>query len=476
MLGGELCTLVAAGEARAQELTDRLAASEDGTAYTSLHQSTPICTSLHQWGLTSDPISRSCLKTGSCEKRSPVENNDCRKGFLGREGAAACLMGCTEAQRYEIPVLMVIPAGDQWLVTKASQALEHHGLSIHWEIPTERRRVSNRGGDSTTSLGSLFQCLTTLLMKKFFLTSNLNLPWCNLRPFPLVLWLVTWEKRPTPPLYNLLSVVESSKFSPHTPFLQAKQPQFPQPLPISLVLQTLPQLRCSSLDTLQPPNVSLVVRGPKLNTVVEVQPHQCQVQGDDHCPSPAGHTISDTSQDAVGLLGHLGTLLAHIQLAINQYPQVYPVCRQQAWCHEDRPMIKNPKILLVTPGSEPGPPPLHFPPAAQSFSRLSRTVSTWAWNISKDRDSNDTIISKNHPTKQGAGAVLTKTDLTEGKATVFYALLQKQGHFCELHLWTLLGYLLSAGGGQEAGAEWSWLCLQHGQGISILVARETPSP
>ncbi|KAK4814697.1 LOW QUALITY PROTEIN: hypothetical protein QYF61_025523 [Mycteria americana] len=39
----------------------------------------------------------------------------------------------------------------------------------------------------------------------------------------------------------------------------AKQPQLPQLLPISLVLQTLPQLRCSSLDTLQPLNVSLVV-------------------------------------------------------------------------------------------------------------------------------------------------------------------------------------------------------------------------
>ena len=30
------------------------------------------------------------------------------------------------------------------------------------------------------------------------LISNLNLPWRNLRPFPLVLSLVTWKKRPTP--------------------------------------------------------------------------------------------------------------------------------------------------------------------------------------------------------------------------------------------------------------------------------------
>ena len=35
---------------------------------------------------------------------------------------------------------------------------------------------TSRDGDSTTSLGSLFQCFTTLSVKKFFLISNLNLP------------------------------------------------------------------------------------------------------------------------------------------------------------------------------------------------------------------------------------------------------------------------------------------------------------
>ncbi|KAK4820559.1 LOW QUALITY PROTEIN: hypothetical protein QYF61_000709 [Mycteria americana] len=179
--------------------------------------------------------------------------------------------------------------------------------------PAPRDALASRDGDSTTSLGSLFQCLITLSVKKNFLISSLNLPWRNLRPFPLVLSLVTWEKRPTPPLYNLLSVVESDEVSPQPPFLQAEQPQVPQPLPISLVLQTLPQLRCPSLDTLQPLNVSLGVGGPTLNTAFEVRPHQCRVQGHDHCPSPAGHTVSDTSQDAIGFLGHLGTLLAHIQ-------------------------------------------------------------------------------------------------------------------------------------------------------------------
>jgi len=73
---------------------------------------------------------------------------------------------------------------------------------------------------------------------------------------------------------------------------------------------------------LQHLTVLLVLRGPKLNTVLEVQPHQCQVQGHDHLRTPPDHTVPDTSQDAVGLLGHLGTLLAHVQLVVDQHPKV----------------------------------------------------------------------------------------------------------------------------------------------------------
>ena len=57
---------------------------------------------------------------------------------------------------------------------------------------------TSRECDSTTTLCSLFQCLITFLVEKFFLIHNLNLPWCNLRPSALVLSLVTWEKTPTP--------------------------------------------------------------------------------------------------------------------------------------------------------------------------------------------------------------------------------------------------------------------------------------
>ncbi|KAK4811007.1 hypothetical protein QYF61_015711 [Mycteria americana] len=81
--------------------------------------------------------------------------------------------------------------------------------------------------------------------------------------------------------------------------------------------ETNPHLSTTSFQTLHQ-----LLRGPKLNTVFEVWPHQCRVQGHDHFPSPPGHTIFDTSQDAIGFLGHLGTLLAHIQAPVNQHPQV----------------------------------------------------------------------------------------------------------------------------------------------------------
>ncbi|KAK4818350.1 hypothetical protein QYF61_011447 [Mycteria americana] len=130
------------------------------------------------------------------------------------------------------------------------------------------------------------------------------------------------ETDPHPSTTSFQVVVESDEVSPQPPFLQAKQSQLPQPLLIRLLLQTLHQLRCPSLYALQYLNIPLVVGGPKLNTVFEVRPHQCRVQGHNHFPSPAGHTIFDTGQDAIGLLGRLGTLLAHIQAAVNQHPQV----------------------------------------------------------------------------------------------------------------------------------------------------------
>ena len=44
-----------------------------------------------------------------------------------------------------------------------------------------------REGTLKTSLGNLFQCLTTLTVNSFFLISSLNLPSSNLKPFLLIL-------------------------------------------------------------------------------------------------------------------------------------------------------------------------------------------------------------------------------------------------------------------------------------------------
>lgn len=46
--------------------------------------------------------------------------------------------------------------------------------------------------------GQPVQYLTTHFEKKFILIISLNLPWHSLRPFPLILLLVTWEKSLTP--------------------------------------------------------------------------------------------------------------------------------------------------------------------------------------------------------------------------------------------------------------------------------------
>lgn len=55
-------------------------------------------------------------------------------------------------------------------------------------------------GDPCTSLGSQSQGLTTLLEKFFFLISNLDLTWCDLRAI-----LPTGRRDQTPPGHNLVS-------------------------------------------------------------------------------------------------------------------------------------------------------------------------------------------------------------------------------------------------------------------------------
>lgn len=47
-------------------------------------------------------------------------------------------------------------------------------------LKTDKHRTSS-------TLGSLLQCLTAIMAKKFFLISGLNLPWCSIVLFPGIL-------------------------------------------------------------------------------------------------------------------------------------------------------------------------------------------------------------------------------------------------------------------------------------------------
>jgi len=73
---------------------------------------------------------------------------------------------------------------------------------------------------------------------------------------------------------SLQVAVEIDKTTLEPPLTHTKQSQLTQPLLIRLVLQTLHQLCCPSLDTLQGLDIFIVVRGLKLNTVLKVWPHQ----------------------------------------------------------------------------------------------------------------------------------------------------------------------------------------------------------
>ena len=80
---------------------------------------------------------------------------------------------------------------------------------------------TSKDGDSTTSLGSLFQCLTTLSVKKFLLIPNLNYSAATWGHFHLSHHLLLGKKETLTHLTttSFQVVVESEKISPQTPLL-----------------------------------------------------------------------------------------------------------------------------------------------------------------------------------------------------------------------------------------------------------------
>ncbi|KAK4816374.1 hypothetical protein QYF61_016278 [Mycteria americana] len=185
-------------------------------------------------------------------------------------------------------------------------------------------------GASATSLGNLFQCLTTIITKNLFLISSLNLPSFSLKPLPLVLSQQALIKSLTerPLIRSPRSLLFSRLNNPNS-----------QPLLIGEVFQPPDHFCGPPLDPLQQVHVFPVLRAPELDAVLQVGSHQSRGEGQNHLPRPAGHASFDAAQDTVGFLGCERTLLARIQPFIHQYPQVL-LCRAAL-----NPFIPQPVLI-----------------------------------------------------------------------------------------------------------------------------------
>ncbi|KAK4829762.1 hypothetical protein QYF61_006486 [Mycteria americana] len=112
------------------------------------------------------------------------------------------------------------------------------------------------------------------------------------------------------------------KVSLQPSLLQAEQPQLSQPVFIGEVLQPSDHFHGPPLDSLQQVHVLLMLGAPELDTVLQVGWHKSRVEGENHHPRPAGHASFDAAQDTVDFLGCKRTLLSHVELLIDQHPQV----------------------------------------------------------------------------------------------------------------------------------------------------------
>jgi len=78
----------------------------------------------------------------------------------------------------------------------------------------------------------------------------------------------------------------------------------------------------SPLGLLQLVHVFPVMRASELDAGLQMGSHQSGVEGQNCLPRPAGHVSFDAAQITIGLLGCRCTLLGHIELLVNEHPQV----------------------------------------------------------------------------------------------------------------------------------------------------------
>ena len=119
-------------------------------------------------------------------------------------------------------------------------------------------------------------------------------------------------------LYIFINI---NKVTPQSPLLQAKETQLPQPFLIRKMLHSLNHCG-SALDSLKQFPVLLDLRGPELDAIFQMWSRQGRVKGEENRSRPTNHTPPNTPLDAIGLLGHKGTVLAHGHPVVHQDPQV----------------------------------------------------------------------------------------------------------------------------------------------------------
>lgn len=129
--------------------------------------------------------------------------------------------------------------------------LENHHCTTCLCTTSTRLGKPSKDEDSTTALGSLVRAWQFFQERNCFSCPSVNLPWCNLKLFPLVLSFATWEKTDlhlTPTA--LQGAVESNEISFQPHFLQAEEPRFPRLLLTSPLALEPPPVLFSFLNTL----------------------------------------------------------------------------------------------------------------------------------------------------------------------------------------------------------------------------------
>ena len=88
---------------------------------------------------------------------------------------------------------------------------------------------------------------------------------------------------------------------------------------------------------------------PGLYMVLQVGPHECREEGNNHLPLFGGHCSYDAARHTVGLLGCKSTLLAHIHLFIHKDIQIL-LCRaalKEIFSQSERTQNNDPQVCFI---------------------------------------------------------------------------------------------------------------------------------